>query len=110
MPSGLSAITSSHTRIWFRSRGSKQVPDNGALLIDQLLDAKLRQAEAAGERGAPERHRLGGSLYFDEPAVARLDDVHVDFRARVVVVREIEKSLAVDDADARCRHRVPTGN
>ena len=43
---------------------------------------------------------LGGALHLDEPAVAGLDDVHVDFGLGVLLVGEIEHRRAADDADA----------
>ena len=47
------------------------------------------------ENGAPSGRRL----HLDEPAVAGHDDVHVDLRARVLGVVEVEQRLPVDDAD-----------
>ena len=59
-----------------------QVPDDRALLLDQLPDAEVGEIEQRHQRVAPERDRFRRSLHLDEPAVAGLDDVHVDVGAR----------------------------
>ena len=53
------------------------------------------------ERLPLERRPFRRALHLDEPAVAGLDDVHVDVGARILVVGEIEHRHAADDADAR---------
>src|SRR5207244_4820847 len=77
-----------------------QMPDDRALLLDELLDAVVRKIEERHEGVAPERIRLRGALHLDESSVARLDDIHIHIRAAVIVVRQVEQGLAVDDADA----------
>ena len=69
--------------------------------INQLRDAMIGEIEQLRQRIASERHRFRRSLHLDEPPIPRLDDIHVDIGARVVVVGEIEQRLAIDDADAR---------
>ena len=60
-----------------------------------------RSARSSSESAPRARTRsFGVILHFDEPSIARLDDVHVDFGSRVVVVRQIQQGLPVDDADA----------
>src|SRR5205809_23405 len=66
-----------------------QMSNDRFLLVDQLLDAVVREVEQRVERVAAERQRLRRPLHLDEPAVAGLDDVHVDFGAAVVLVREV---------------------
>ena len=75
------------------------MPDDGALLVDELTDPVIGEIEKGVEGIAPERQRFRRPLHLDEAAVAGLHDVHVDFGAAVVVVRQIEQRLAVDDAD-----------
>src|SRR5262245_27934735 len=84
-----------------RSPSLNQMSDDDALLFHELTDAEIREIEQRDERLAPEGHRFGRALYFDEAPVAGLDDVHVDFSAAVVFVRQVEQRLGVDDADAR---------
>ena len=60
----------------------------------------LRQIEQRIQRIAPEGQRFGSALHFDELAAAGHDDVHVDFGARVFLVRQVEHARVVDDADA----------
>ena len=59
---------------------------------------------------ASERVRLSRALQLDEAAVAGLHDVHVDVRARVFLVDQVQHRNAADDADARGRHVVLHGN
>ena len=66
----------------------------------ELADALVGELDQRRRARAVERLPFGRALHLDEPAVAGLDDVHVDVGARVLVVGEIEQRLAVDDADA----------
>ena len=52
------------------------------------------------ERAFVERFPFGRALQLDEPAVAGLDEVHVDLGPRVLVVGQVEQRGAVDDAHA----------
>ena len=64
------------------------------------------RSSSDSQRVAAERRGLGRALHLDEPAVAGLDDVHVDVGARVLLVGEVEQRLAVHDADAGGRDEV----
>src|SRR6185295_14651827 len=87
---------------WGQSpRQSDHRPDDRALDGDQLAYALLGEAEQGVEAGAIEGCCLGYSLDLDEPAAAGLDDVHIDFGAGILFVREIEHWRAGDDPDAR---------
>ena len=70
------------------ARGLNCVP----LQPDQLLDSLAAQFQQVVHLFARERQPLGGSLDFDETAIAGADDVHVYFGARIFVVFEIEQS------------------
>src|SRR5689334_18824428 len=61
-----------------------------ALLVDQIVDAFVRERQQTVQRLGPERFFLRGPLDLDEAAVARLDDVHVDVGLRIFFIREIE--------------------
>ena len=61
-----------------------------ALQRDELTDAAVGQREQRVEGVAAERVRFGRALQLDEAAVAGLHDVHVDVRARVFLVRQVE--------------------
>src|SRR5438309_11368298 len=66
----------------------------------QLLDSLLAQLQQIIHLLARERRALGSSLHFDKPSIAGADDVHVNFRARIFVVYQIEQRHTVNDADA----------
>src|SRR5262249_35122324 len=83
-----------------RTSASEDRADDRALQFDELTDAAFCQTEELVEDLALEGRGFGGALYFDEPPVARLDDVHVDVGARVFFVRQIEHRDAADHADA----------
>ena len=86
------------------------MPDDRALLLDELSDAFVRKAEQRVQRVAIEGLPFRGALHLDEAPVARLHDVHVHFGARVVLVGQVEQRLAVDDADADGGDRVGQRN
>src|SRR5580704_2594596 len=59
------------------SRGRlDEVADDGALQLDELLDAVVGEIEEGQQRVTPERHRFRRPLHFDEPPVTCLDNVH----------------------------------
>ena len=60
----------------------------------QLRDALCRETQQVVERGARERHLLGGRLHLDQLALARHDDVHVDLGGVVLAVVEVEQRRA----------------
>src|SRR4051812_8334629 len=97
-PTGVGSVA--RRRCIRSARELHQVPDDRALLVDELPDAFVSEAEQRVERFAVEGLAFGGSLHLDESAVAGLDDVHVHLGAGIVFVGEIEQRLAVDDADA----------
>src|SRR4026208_570302 len=74
-----------------RSLAPKDRADDGALLVDQIVNALVGEGEQAVECFRAERLRFGRALDLDEPAVAGLDDVHVDIGLRIFLVREIEQ-------------------
>src|SRR4051812_16267782 len=99
-----------------RAAASANRPSTSGHVSDGMLDAAsaassvllgLRdpfdpaggQLEQLVQALARERLLLGRRLHLDEPAVARHDHVHVDLRARILRVVEVEERLAVDDAD-----------
>src|SRR5439155_13487402 len=55
--------------------------DDGALFLDELLDAVIGEREQRQQRIVSEWHRLGRSLNLNESAVAGLHDIHVDVGA-----------------------------
>ena len=61
-----------------------------------LSASAISASSARSSNGCP----FGRALQLDEPAVAGLDEVHVDLGPRVLVVGEVEQRGAVDDADA----------
>src|SRR5262249_40709498 len=73
--------------------------DDLALLLDQRLDAFVREAHQRVERAAIEGLSFGGALQLDEAAVARLHEVHVDLGLRILLVGQVEQSRAADDSD-----------
>src|SRR5580765_6993190 len=77
-----------------------QVADQSSLFLHELRDPVVREVEQRQQRVSTERDGLRRTLNLDEAAIAGLDDVHVDVRPAVVLVRQIEQRLAVDDADA----------
>ena len=70
----------------------------------------VRKVEQLVERVAAERQGFRRSLHFDEFSRAGHHDVHVDLRARVFFVGEVEHRSAVDDADAGRRDVVHDRN
>src|SRR5437868_9049329 len=86
------------TESWLRFLD--QVADQRGLFLDQLSDPKIGEVEQLEQGVAAERDGLRRALYFDEPAVAGFDDVHVDVGLAVVLVGEVEQRLAADDTDA----------
>src|SRR5262249_126781 len=76
-----------------------------ALRFRDLVGPGAGQAEGRVEQLACERLALGGRLPLDQATVADHHDVHVDLRARILLVVEVEERLAVDDPDRDRGHR-----
>src|SRR5262249_36855194 len=70
-----------------------------ALRFRDLVDPGAGQVEERVEQLACERLALGGRLRPDPATGADPQEVHVDLRARTLLVVEFEERLAVDDPD-----------
>ncbi len=65
-----------------------------------MIDPAAAEGDEFGEFVFGESGLFAGSLDFDELAAARHDEIHVDGGGDVFAVVEVEKRLAVDEADA----------
>src|ERR1700691_6239093 len=79
---------------------------DGVLSCDQLGDPLLCELEHLVELAAAERETLCGSLYLNEPARTRHDDVHVHFRPGIFAVVEIEETGPVDHSNRNRATRI----
>ena len=70
------------------------MPDERRLFLYELRDPMVGEVEQRQQRVSTERDGLRRALNLDEAAIAGLDDVHVDVRPAVVLVRQIEQRLA----------------
>src|SRR5215211_3876280 len=96
-----------------RRRRTSQVPTSGTrrclLGGDELFDPGRGELEQLVEAVERERLCLGGRLHLDQAPAPGHRHVHVDLRARVLLVGQVEEGDAVDDADRYRRQRLTQG-
>ncbi len=59
-----------------------------------------RESQQFGELRIVERRRLGGGLHFHQASGTGHHDVHVDIRARIFLIAEVQHEFAADDLPA----------
>src|SRR5580692_585440 len=83
-----------------RLLAKSQISEQRLLFGNQRLDALARQRNHLCELSVIEDLVLGGGLQFDDFVAGGHDEIHVNVGPGIFFVVEVEKDLAVDDADA----------
>ena len=70
----------------------------------ELAQPLLREIEQSVQLRPVERPVLAGALHFDERVLGAHHNIHIDGRANILLVVEIETRTAIDDTDAHRDH------